>query len=63
MKIQIVYIVIMRMSIPLICTKCTFYHGGKTLENSNTVKNITKPKKINIKKIQKKKSKKKMDFL
>jgi hypothetical protein len=59
-NVYIVYIVINENEHKLICTKCTFYHGGKTLEKSNTVKTLLNQKN---KKIQKKNPKKKMDFL
>jgi len=45
----------------LICTKCKYDHGGKTLEKFQHSEDITKQK-INIKKIQKKIQKKKWIF-
>ena len=56
----IVYIVINENEHTLICKKCKYDHGGKTLAKANTVKTLLNQK---IKKIQKKNPKKKMDFL
>jgi len=53
--VYIVYIVINENEHTVICTKCTFYHGGKTLEKSNTVRTLLNQK---IRKSKKKNPKK-----